>query len=183
MRSLAALVVVASAGGCEEQEPTPPQTPQATEAIAVVSQGEHTTLVFAETQHLDAARDVVMAKRPTGFPWVAIGLPASHAAQAASAKGVVLDLADPATGATFSQSYQAACNPAREDFSPCWLYESYAAGDDHLTGSIELKVAAGTATALYEVTWEGLTDRFGDPIQWHKHGTSGRAIGATQVMQ
>lgn len=74
---------------------------------------------------------------------------------------------------TFSQVYPGLCNPALGNYETCLLYESYTTGLDGLSGSVHIEMNDNVVTGSVSIDWQGYTDRFGSPVQWHQHGTSG----------
>ena len=128
------------------------------------------TIAYAGADDIDRLPEIVDGARPQDLRWGSLTIGAPSTALLGSEAGLVADLRDISTNVTFAQVYLGACNPASSDFSACWLYESYKAGDPGLTGTLTLRLSEDV-TGSIDVTWERLTDRFGDPIQWHRHGT------------
>lgn len=131
-----------------------------------------TTLAFADSSYQARLQEIIDGSRPMDFHWVAVTLPSTIDLHA----GASLDLAQPLPLVSFTQVYGGVCNPAAEDFSFCWLFESYGAGDQGLTGQMRLQLDATSVTGMWDVTWEGTTDRFQGQPQWHRHGTNGAIV-------
>lgn len=130
---------------------------------------ERFTLVVANHRLSDADLSAALAGTLDGQPWVRMDLPLD-----AVAVGRSLDLADAGTSARFSQRYLGSCDPSDATNSRvCWLLENYEAGATGLRGSIAVRRGGDSVDGVYEVYWEGMTDRFEGPPQWHAHGTSG----------
>jgi hypothetical protein len=152
-------------------------------AVALVSRApEATVLVFAAREYQDRLSEIADADRPPDeFPWISVSIPAAHAAGLASQEGLTVDLARSDVPVTVSQVYRDICNPALEDTSQCWLFERYTAGEAGLSGAISASTGDSTAAARFEIVWEGVTDRFGEPTQWHRHITSAGVHAQTEV--
>ncbi len=84
----------------------------------------------------------------------------------------------------FAQSYRDSCNPIDpRNMNICWLVESYSAGEAGLRGTLSLTVGESISGG-YDVYWEGVTDRFEGPSQWHSHETVGRiSVSSGQVLE
>jgi len=121
--------------------------------------------------HRDTLVTIAAGARPLDFRWVAITIATARVGELDT--GLAVNLADPAAGVVFAQVYPEVCNPAESDFDACMIYERDTAGDPDLRGSLTLRVSEGHVWGGFDVYWEGLTDRFGEPIQWYGHGTSG----------
>lgn len=117
--------------------------------------------------------DVVEGLKPKDFHWVMLSLDTSKLDEARSVKGLSANLADTSGTFTFAQVYLGTCNPAKDDFGNCFLYEELASGAPGVSGNVHVRISGSKVDAEYDVVSEGLTDRFGEPIQWHKHGSIG----------
>ena len=166
MRTVIAAGVAIGAIGCQSRE----QVSESSHSVVLMSTTGDTTAVFADEKYKDRLQEVLDGKQPMDFHWVAITLSSDDAVSAAhSASGLDADLSNAASGIGFQEVYQDVCNPAKEDFSPCYLYEGYRAGDVGLSGTVHIQLTNATASAGYDLAWEGQTLRFGDPEQWHRH--------------
>ena len=76
------------------------------------------------------------------------------------------------TAVEFEEVYTDVCNPATRDFQTCHLFEHYTAGDPGLTGTVSVHTTPTTIESQVDITWQGITDRFGPPAQWHQHWVS-----------
>jgi hypothetical protein len=181
IRTCVAALAVGVAGCAVPEGEADPGEPK---AVALLSSAAGaTTLAFAAREYQDELPDIATAARPPrDFPWVAITFPEASALALSSGEGLSVDLTRSDLPITFEQVYQDVCNPASEDEVRCWLFERYTAGDEGLSGTIWSRVADSGAEGRFDVAWEGMTDRFGDPVQWHRHITSAavRAV-ATEV--
>ena len=115
--------------------------------------------------------DEPISGAPKDFYWVSFAIPDSDDERLFTEEGFTWEMTDASRDVVFAQVYRDTCNPALEDFSPCWLYEKYRSGETALTGRVSLRVRDGVAFGSYEIYWEGLTDRFGEPLQQHGHQT------------
>lgn len=172
----AGLLLLLASSACSTDQPDGSGTSDpniGTHASAVVSTApDMTTLVFgAQDRAADLAR-VASGERPKDFPWIAAQVPNSLASNLRSLDGVHIDLAEKQSGAAFLQVYGGPCNPALRDFSTCLLLEQYTSGETGLTGTMVLRITDSVASGSFDVTWEGDTDRFGEPVQWVSHETS-----------
>jgi hypothetical protein len=170
----AAIGLVACAAPEGDAEPGAPV------AVALLSSAAGaTTLAFAASEYQHQLPDIgVAARPPRDFPWVSITIPDSSAAALSSEAGMSLDLTRSDLPIVFEQVYQDLCNPASEDGARCLLHERYTAGDDGLSGTVWTRLGDRATEARFDVTWEGMTDRFGDPVQWHRHITSAAVSAA-----
>ena len=168
---VAALAVFAATACGAAEDDAGDSEPRALALFASVDGA--TTLLFAAREHQPELPEIAGAARlPKDFPWVAISIPDPDAAALASEEGLSVDLARSEVPVVFAQVYRDVCNPAADDNTQCWHYERYTAGEKGLSGSISARLAEASADARFEVVWEGMTDRFGDPLQWHRHITS-----------
>ena len=145
------------------------QTP--TRGVARVSETSEITIAFTSDEFKGRIDEILAGSQPRDFHWSSIRMPTSSHDALYSANGAVIDLANATPGVQFSQVYMETCNPAKEDFTRCWIYETYLAGSDGLTGSIHLRLTDTQATGSYEISWHGDTDRFGPPVQSYAHET------------
>lgn len=167
MRSMTVAAVLLVAG-CSSTEPAQTGT-----SVAMLSQSPSgsVSVAFTTSDNLDQLPSVLAGTAPRTFHWVMVTVNGQGAIDARSTKGFSGDLSSATSSATFTQVYEDVCNPAKSNFSRCWLYENYTSGDAGLSGSIQLQVGQTEAVGSFDVTWEGQTDRFGDPVQYYKHGT------------
>jgi hypothetical protein len=128
-----------------------------------------TLIAFADADHFNRLSEVTSGTSPTDFRWVMIGVPTIATGGLVDSSGLTIDMSNPAIQFTFAQVYAGTCNPANGDFSTCLLLESYTAGDPGLVGSMFVHVIGSEATGSVDITWQGITDRFGPPPQWHQH--------------
>lgn len=143
-----------------------PSVSQSTSALA--RETSELAVVFTAPENVGRAAGILDGERPRDFYWGLVTVPVSDALDA----GVLFDMADPESRAGFAQVYPGVCNPALEDFSHCFLYESYSSGEEGLSGRIWVQRDADEISISIDVSWEGITDRFGPPLQWHGHDTS-----------
>ncbi len=129
------------------------------------------SLAYASTEKADRLPEVLSGQAPKDFRWVAVRIDKNLLGSVRSSEGLHIQMSSN-PGISFSQVYQGVCNPALEDFSTCWLFESFASGDVGVSGTAFVRIGATDAHGVFDVSWEGITDRFGDPPQWHRHGTS-----------
>lgn len=126
-------------------------------------------LAYTDASHGDLLGEILAGSRPMDFHWAKLSFPSSPAL---ATTGFVADLSDSGTRVTFEQVYAGVCNPALTNFNQCWLHERYAAGEPGLTGTVSLRVDTASARGVIDISWAGETDRFGDPVQYHQHGTT-----------
>jgi hypothetical protein len=170
-------VLVVTSLGCSESKSRPSN--DTTVAIQAISSSVSSIeIAYTSSEYANQLPSIVASTPPKNFHWVSFGFPVGASDALHSAQGLQIDLTDKSTTVTFSQVYPGPCNPAKNDFSDCWLYESYAAGDSGLTGSLAVTVHGAAASGGFNVTWEGITDRFGDPPQQHQHSTEGGFVAA-----
>ena len=154
--------------GCTEGASSSP--PIATTASALVIEDESqssTTVVVTDSRHAAELRAIYAGETPTGFEWFSVTFPSAYK----DTDGTILadiDLAK-ADAVEVTHAYVDVCNPATENFERCWLLESYRAGEQGLDGHISIDVRSSTVRLRASFGWEGMTDRFGDPVQWHRH--------------
>lgn len=137
----------------------------------IAPSGNGFALAYTDLAQQDQLPQILEGGQPTGFHWAMLNVPVSLSV-AIDGTELTADLADATAGIAFQQVYQGVCNPARTDFNECWLYEHYSSGQEGLSGRIQLKVEGAMAQGRIDIEWAGYTDRFGDPIQYHQHGTS-----------
>jgi hypothetical protein len=164
---LAALLIC----GCT-QSSTKEGTQASDRGIARVSSSEVTRVLLTSESNRVRTDEVLMGTGPGDFHWVLITVPSSHADELYSDAGLSVDMRDSDVNTSFEQVYRETCNPAKEDFSPCWIRERYSSGEAGLVGTLNLRLSESEAIASYEVSWDGVTDRFGDPAQQYSHTTS-----------
>lgn len=131
-----------------------------------------TTLVFGSADHQADLDDIAEGAKPLTFAWTAVRVPSELRDQLMSPEGINVEMTSAEHAVTFIQVYGDVCNPAANDFSHCYLYESYTAGDEGLSGSLQLTLQGERAVGRFAVVWEGITDRFQGQPQWHRHETS-----------
>jgi hypothetical protein len=143
-------------------------------AIGMVSRSAG-TVTFAYTAETARQRlpEILAGQQPKDFQWVAITFRGMHAPDGALELSARLE--DPAADVTFAHVYPGPCNPALQDFSDCLLFESVTSGDEGVSGSIQLHLA-NEASGAYDVVFEGITDRFGEPSQWHRLQSVGNFV-------
>ncbi len=170
----AAVVVSISLLACD----SPGEKSAGGRGVARMVENSVITIAITSEDNKDQLDLVLSGASPKTFHWVAFQMPASAHDSLVSAEGITLDLKNAESNVQFSQVYRETCNPAKEDFSPCWIYEQYLSGQTGLSGSVLLRVADTQVFGSYDVSWEGLTDRFGEPIQQYSHQTIG-SVGVT----
>lgn len=155
--------------GCTDK----PDEERPNRGVAVVSRTATAATTFVFLNEVNTARvpEILAGEAPNGFQWLAVHIPGARANEL-NTSGVTIDLAQADGETTFAQSYSGSCNPALDVRGPCWLSESYAAGESGLSGSVALRVTEGTVLGGLEVSWTGITDRFGAPAQHLTHNTS-----------
>jgi len=172
MREWLGMLVLVPSCARQDDRASQTETSDPTPFVAMVSTS-NPTVVIAYTAQANQARlsDVTAGKVPTDFRWVSVAAPANALTAIRSESGLQVDLTDASGGLTFSQVYVGPCNPAKDNYDNCLLYETYKSGDESLTGTVKLSWSNGDVLGSFDVNWEGMTNRFGDPVQWHKHGT------------
>lgn len=151
---------------CTGTSPTTIVEPEE-DPIAVVVVGEQIQLAVGGQSHRADLDRVLAGEHPETFRWKLFTLAANELDQLAS--GVTIDLEVPGS-ARFEQVYTDVCNPAEQDFDPCLVYEALRAGATGVRGTFTLMLGERLEGTL-DVYGEGLTNRFGGPLQWHAHGT------------
>jgi len=158
--------VLVIAGACTSPSDAP------TAGIARVTQGaDAITIALGGEDNAYRLGEVLGGEKPLDFHWYAITFPARDAQALHGSDGVSVELTNLGARVGFQQVYRSTCNPATEDFSPCWLFESYAAGEPGLTGFITLRLISDRIEGSFDVSWQGDTDRFGEPVQPYAHET------------
>lgn len=157
--------------GCEA-EPEPNTGASSTMIGAVAAQQSRTRLVFADATAKDRVSELLAGDKPTDFHWIMFEVDTAAMERVRSSEGLSADLSDSAANVSFSQVYPGPCNPALDRFDKCLLYERLISGSTGVTGRVSLKLGE-LLDASYDVSMEGTTDRFGEPLQWHKHGSIG----------
>jgi hypothetical protein len=150
---------------CTESGSAPPPTGQ----FAVVRVGgERMAIIVADRAPTDSEIDGIVQSSITSFPWVRLEVPTSTHGNA------VVNVASDDVDLVFAQSYFDSCNPA-DAFSErkCWLVEQYRAGESGFRGTVSIRVDEQGLQGGYDVYWEGLTNRFDGPEQWHGHSSTG----------
>lgn len=166
--------------GSERSEPLPNDRPSETSGHQYAAVKGTRTIVVAERPP-GPTLDSILTDHPTGFWWVRIEIPDPISASAYEA-----DLQISNAAVIFAQSYRDSCNPVDAlNTQTCWLVERYVAGDESLKGRVSIALSeAGDITGGYSVYWEGETDRFEGPIQWHSHeSTGGFSVPADNVIE
>jgi hypothetical protein len=130
--------------------------------------------------------DAILAAEETDFWWVRIDIPRLRRDGTALdlAGGASFDLGPSAeTPIRFVQNYVDTCDPSAETPTACWLIEDYVAGESGLAGTVSVRYSAsGDLVVDFFVDWQGVTDRFHGPSQWHHHITEGnQAVAAASV--
>ena len=164
MREVLFAIVLAGCGG---STPDSDVKPDGTVVAAITQQATQVRVAFASAANTARLSDVIAGQNPHDFDWVRVSVPI-----AAASAGTHLDMSNVAAGAQFAQVYPEVCNPALQDNSSCQILESYSAGDPGMTGTGYLKVTASTAEAQFDISWQGITDRFGSPSQYYQHGST-----------
>lgn len=156
-------VLLFTIAGCEGSEISEGQTQQ---AVAMVQADSTFTVAFAMSEYKARLSEVLAGGQPTDFRWVKVTVESPRSQDVISEQGFNGQLVDVASKVTFSQVYQSPCNPATEDNRSCFIHESYSAGEAGLTGTITLRATPTHVNGSFDVSWEGDTDRFGEPRQW-----------------
>jgi hypothetical protein len=133
---------------------------------------------FAGESKQERLAEVLGGQTPRDFHWLMFSIDRAHLDEMASPQGLSIDLSNPSKF-SFSQVYEGTCNPALRNFNACWLYENLVAGSPGVRGTIDLRLSESEITGSFDVTIEGDTDRFGEPIQWHSHQTLGGIFART----
>lgn len=131
------------------------------------------TIAYTDETHQTDLPSIAEGAIPTGFAWATISIRDVDAVAMTSDAGLAIaDLREANRQLSFSQVYPGPCNPALNDFSTCWLLESYTSGMEGFTGRLTLRESNAVISGSFDIDWVGLTDRFGEPIQQHQHTTS-----------
>lgn len=131
-----------------------------------------TTIVFTQNQDLKALQSLVDGSTPKGFDWVTVSFPSEMERDLSQPSGLRVDFGDKTAEVTYRQGYRGPCNPAKEDLSACWLVEHVTAGEPGASGTLQLGLADGAVSGGWDITIERITDKFGEPKQWHRYSTS-----------
>ncbi|HTR53345.1 MAG TPA: hypothetical protein VMJ10_21775 [Kofleriaceae bacterium] len=144
-----------------------------TASIAAISNTSATNVAFTAPEHQDMLGAILAGNQPTGFRWVMLSVQPPAANAVTTTQGLSADMTNSGAQVTFSQCYQDSCNPAVNNYAPCWFVEQYSAGEPGLTGTITLRTDATTAFGSVDILWEGETDRYGNGSNYYfKHGTT-----------
>lgn len=143
--------------------------------LLVVKSTSTISVARGVTSDLTQMASVIENLTPRTFGWVMVSVDELHA-EAVRTTGLSIDLAK-ASGVTFSQVWLDACNPALANFEPCYQFESYQAGEPGFSGTLSLMTINGEVHGVYDVLWEGMSDRYGVPA-YFKHGSTGGFAGA-----
>jgi hypothetical protein len=164
-------------GGCSNE--IPPGEHSGPRAVAAMRATlDQTTYAFVEPANQHRLAEILGDTPPMNFHWVSITLPNALDVHA----GANADLAQGSPTVRFRQVYGGVCNPAGEDFTFCWLHESYVSGETGLTGQLRLKLDGGIVDGMWDLSWEGITDRFQGQPQWHRHGTTASYVATLEVL-
>ena len=168
-------VLLIMLAGCSK---TPSANPTYSSAITRADSptGSQIVVAFAPTQHRDRLSEVAAGTAAKEYRWVRVVMPATLGDALESETGVQLSLTDSASSVAFSQAYLGPCNPAKDNFESCWLFESLTAGAPGTSGTIYLRSTAAEVHGSFDTLSEGLTDRFGDPVQWLRNQTLAEII-------
>jgi hypothetical protein len=169
------------AGACDSETKG---SPPAGKGVARIVEDSKITVVITSEDNQSRIDEVLNGSAPKTFHWVSFEVPSAQHDALYSADGLSVDMQNSATGVRFTQVYRETCNPALEDFSPCWILETYSAGETGLAGNAHLRLSATNVYGSYEVSWQGTTDRFGSPAQYYQHNTiasvAATVVGGTQ---
>jgi len=178
MRNCAAAVLMLSAlGACAESESTP--APEAAFS-AIYSETDAADVYVVAGEHSPADDGKILAGEKTDFWWVRIEVPKKGGASVDVSEGAMFDLVTSDTALVFSHNYLDLCDPSSNATTSCWLLERYTVGDEGLSGRIRVQREVDTVSMQYRVEWEGITDRFEGPPQWHRHITNGQVAAAIE---
>jgi len=163
-------VAVLALCGCASD----PQEPRAVgKMVAIVSTAPaRSKLIVVDATAQDRVLELIDGSAPVDFRWLVFEVDTSRMEQVRSAAGLDADMRDGSSGLSFSQVYPGPCNPALDRFDKCLLVERLDAGKSGVSGDIHLQLG-DSLEGSYDVSIEGPTDRFGDPVQWHRHGSNG----------
>jgi hypothetical protein len=168
--------VVAGCSSSTEQSDVKSQA----QAVALASP-DFTTLVFGSSDNLARLESVLSSVPPVDFHWVKFSLAPNVLAAARTENGVQADMTAE-QGLTFSQVYASPCNPRTEDWNQCWFKEVLVGTATGVTGQVSLHISAAKVELNYDVQIEGMTDAFGLPETYNKHGSEGGYVAALQVV-
>lgn len=164
MKIIACVVVMLL--GCDD--PTTSEE-KSIATVAMVSRSDVSfQVIYGEEHKRDQFTQILAGAEPRDFHWALLSIPTELIGDLQT--GTRIDLSS-VSGVSFAQVYRDVCNPARDDVSSCWLYERYISMQDGLSGSIAVQQDENGVRGAIDLTWQGLTERFGPPVQWHKHGT------------
>lgn len=167
-------ITTLSIGACNADVPTTKDPVIVRTSVARAIIGEDIKIIFTSEDFASRLDEISNGLSPRDFHWSSLTFPKEASEQLFSEEGVNVDFALQVPAIKFEQVYRETCNPAKEDFSPCWISEVYTSGDVGLAGRGTLSVVPGRATGNYRIEWQGKTDRFGDPIQLYSHVTEAR---------
>lgn len=137
--------------------------------LVITTEDEFSVLFAVTTDGADL--EDAEAERLTDFWYVKITLPRSYEPEIRSQTGFTVDLTSAEPFVEFVQVYRGLCNPQEPDLDKrytCWLLERYESGQAGLSGQLTVRVYDGDIDTRYDITWEGLTDRFDGPPQQHR---------------
>lgn len=172
--------LIAISGGCSTE---PLSSPKNNNPAAAVLRRTEQFVVFAYTdqEHRSRLPQIADGELLKEFRWVRFEIAPSVAERMYSADGLRADLKSADAGVSIQQVYPGTCNPALADFSDCWLYERLDPGVPEVTGTLQIISEKELFSGGFETSWEGYTDRFGEPIQWGRHGTSAQFRAQEEV--
>lgn len=156
---------------CSEADPSQVSTQSQTVAV-MASHGNTATLAFAAEEFQSRLDDVQAGQKPKDFHWVMFTLSATQVEELSSPSGLSIDFLS-SVGSRFEQVYLGPCNPALGQFQSCFLYEDVSSGASGVKGVASMRIDNDRFEGNYDVSIEGNTERFGQPVQWHRHGSIG----------
>lgn len=127
-------------------------------------------IAVAPSDHASLLPQIATDAPPTGFRWLKLAI--ATEVEPAIYSGYTADLASPAAGVTFTQTFADHCNPRTNDYNACWYMESLASGAAGVSGTIQIDASPTTVTTSIEVVFEGMTTQWGEPAVYYKHNTS-----------
>lgn len=142
----------------------------------VAASSQDVRVVFSTSDKATDLQPILAGNEPRTFHWVLVTVASGFAERVYSQSGYLADLTDSNSGVSFAQVYRDVCDPAKEDYTPCWIFERYRAGDPNVSGRLHVQLTEVTASSAWDIVFEGLTDRFGGNIQMHKHQSLAGAI-------